>query len=479
MRKLVFALLLGLAMAFALSPGVLADKPLAAEAILFYEAEKAGAATIEQWLREELPQTMGIGGEWYAFALAQQGVKLPECREALEAYLASRTVRSATSRLKFQMVRLALGGDIGPDWHEDILQQGVMSRTWGLHLLNNGCDAPITAAEVIAELLALQLEDGGWANTGKVSDPDVTAMVLQALAPHQAQEDVAPAVARAVARLDALRREDGGYASYGVPCPESAAQVAIARMSLGLDATDLLPVLEAYHLPEGGYSHTLGGAANTTATMQVYLAYAAFQRQQAGLSPLYILSPQEAGLPWKAAVVLVIAGAAAAVVIILFLMGKRSPKNALVIGVLAALAMAAVLLIDIQSPAAYYREVPEKGETIGTATLSITCDTVAGRAAHIPADGVMLSETAFPMAQGDTVFTLLTDAARAKGLLIESSGGYVTGINNLFEFDFGPLSGWVFFVNGEEASVGSDQIVLSPGDRVMWRYTLELGKDLP
>ena len=64
------------------------------------------------------------------------------------------------------------------------------------------------------------------------------------------------------------------------------------------------------------------------------------------------------------------------------------------------------------------------------------------------------------------------EASGANGLM------YIHGIGNIYEFDFGDLSGWVYLVNGESASVGVDQYVLKDGDRVELCYTLELGKDL-
>ena len=65
---------------------------------------------------------------------------------------------------------------------------------------------------------------------------------------------------------------------------------------------------------------------------------------------------------------------------------------------------------------------------------------------------------------------------------MEASGAagmmYIHGIGNIYEFDFGELSGWLYSVNGETFSVGVDQYALTPGDQVELRYTLELGKDL-
>ena len=76
----------------------------------------------------------------------------------------------------------------------------------------------------------------------------------------------------------------------------------------------------------------------------------------------------------------------------------------------------------------------------------------------------------------------LTRAARAEGIRIEYSGtpelAYVQGISDLYEFDCGDLSGWVFHVNGASPSVGCGEYVLTDGDLVEWLYSLDLGKDV-
>ena len=168
--------------------------------------------------------------------------------------------------------------------------------------------------------------------------------------------------------------------------------------------------------------------------------------------------------------------------IVLLVMGKRHWKNFVAVAIIAAALAGLVFGVDVQSAEDYYSAAVTKENAIGQVTLSIRCDTVAGKAAHIPADGMILAEGAFPIAQGDTVYTILTDAARAHGIHMEASGTnglqYVSGIGNIYEFDFGDLSGWVFMVNGESASVGCDQYALKPGDKIEWHYTLELGKDI-
>ena len=150
--------------------------------------------------------------------------------------------------------------------------------------------------------------------------------------------------------------------------------------------------------------------------------------------------------------------------------------------VIAAALIGGAFLLDVQTADDYYSVTTVKTDAIGNITLTIRCDKVAGRAAHIPQDGVILEETSLPIAAGDTVYTVLTDAARAYGIHMEASGAaglmYIHGIGNIYEFDFGDLSGWLYTVNGETFSVGVDQYVLKPGDKVEFHYTLELGRDL-
>ena len=55
---------------------------------------------------------------------------------------------------------------------------------------------------------------------------------------------------------------------------------------------------------------------------------------------------------------------------------------------------------------------------------------------------------------------------------------YVQGISNLYEYDCGELSGWIFLVNGKQADAASAKTKLSDGDKVEWIYSLELGKDV-
>ncbi len=55
---------------------------------------------------------------------------------------------------------------------------------------------------------------------------------------------------------------------------------------------------------------------------------------------------------------------------------------------------------------------------------------------------------------------------------------YVQSIDGDGEFDHGPLSGWMYSVNGRYPDYGASQYDLKEGDVLRWRYTTDLGEDL-
>ncbi|MCR5685448.1 MAG: DUF4430 domain-containing protein [Lachnospiraceae bacterium] len=116
-------------------------------------------------------------------------------------------------------------------------------------------------------------------------------------------------------------------------------------------------------------------------------------------------------------------------------------------------------------------------------SMSIRCDIIKDRTdnKYIPADGCILDDTDFEIHDGDTAYDVLVRAAREYGISVDHKGSgemiYISGINYLYELDYGDLSGWVYKVNGKLPSVGCAAYKLEPQDRVEWCYTLDLGND--
>ena len=147
-----------------------------------------------------------------------------------------------------------------------------------------------------------------------------------------------------------------------------------------------------------------------------------------------------------------------------------------------------VCLTDFSSAGNYYSDASDKTDAVGTVTLSISCEKIAGLSDIdlIPKDGVILPATEFCICDDDTVFTVLTEAAKEYGIQLDNSGAvsnsggqvYIKGIGYVYEFDFGELSGWIYRVNGKTPSVGCGSYGLHDGDIIEWVYSLELGNDL-
>lgn len=184
---------------------------------------------------------------------------------------------------------------------------------------------------------------------------------------------------------------------------------------------------------------------------------------------------------WACFAVIIIAGG---ICIVLFCRKKRNIRNFFVIGIVAAASIIFVLITNFQSADDYYNQSgTEKSNSIGTVTITIRCDTVSDKSAeHIPDDGVILDVSTFEIEEGDTVYDVLSEATAKNKIHLETSGSadsaYVEGISNIYEFDFGDLSGWMYFVNGESPSVGCGEYVLSDDDEIRWLYTCDIGKDL-
>ncbi|MDD3840408.1 MAG: DUF4430 domain-containing protein [Clostridia bacterium] len=129
-------------------------------------------------------------------------------------------------------------------------------------------------------------------------------------------------------------------------------------------------------------------------------------------------------------------------------------------------------------------------------TLTIKCHTILknrdkldpalNSERFVPSDGVILKKTKFELKDGETVFDILVKATRKYRIHMQYQGAdknqygsvYVQGINNLYEFSCGELSGWMYCVNGRYPNYGCSLYKLKEGDDIQWNYTCDLGRDL-
>ncbi|GAA0136356.1 hypothetical protein YSY43_31970 [Paenibacillus sp. YSY-4.3] len=101
---------------------------------------------------------------------------------------------------------------------------------------------------------------------------------------------------------------------------------------------------------------------------------------------------------------------------------------------------------------------------------------------HTIGEGNIVSSMAVTLQDGDTAFTVLKRVLQGRGISMNYIGSdatlYVQAINGLGEFDKGPLSGWMYQVNGVFPNYSAGLYTLQNGDVLRWRYTTNLGKDL-
>lgn len=127
-----------------------------------------------------------------------------------------------------------------------------------------------------------------------------------------------------------------------------------------------------------------------------------------------------------------------------------------------------------------------------TCTLSVRCDTVLSnmnmldpqKVGIIPENGVIFNEKTVIFYEGESVFNLLRREMKKNKIHLEFTNtpvynsAYIEGIGNLYEFDCGELSGWMYSVNGVFPNYGCSRCELNPGDKVEFVYTCDLGKDV-
>jgi len=272
--------------------------------ILAYKQSGCGASSPQQLIDTGLCSDAGTTAEYYIICLSQsESYNFASYEKALLRYLSGNTVYSATTREKYALALIASGSNssyISRVCDEDIGELGIMSLVFGLHLLNNGyTSSRYTVDSLINTILSYRLNDGGWAVMGDMGDVDVTAMVVQSLAPHyRSSAKVSKAVDSALALLSSKQKSDGGFMSMGAENPESSAQVLTALSALGIDQSydtrfikngrTVLDAMLDYRRSDGSFSHD-GKGYNENATIQALYSMTAYARMLRGMSGLYIL----------------------------------------------------------------------------------------------------------------------------------------------------------------------------------------------
>ena len=127
-----------------------------------------------------------------------------------------------------------------------------------------------------------------------------------------------------------------------------------------------------------------------------------------------------------------------------------------------------------------------------TCTFSISCETILdnmdqcnnSKKSLVPEDGIIFPAAEVTFSEGESVFDVLQRVCKDNKIRMESTftpmynSAYIDGIHNLYEFDVGKLSGWMYAVNGWFPNYGRSRYQLKDGDVVEWQYTCDYGADI-
>ncbi len=102
----------------------------------------------------------------------------------------------------------------------------------------------------------------------------------------------------------------------------------------------------------------------------------------------------------------------------------------------------------------------------------------------MPEGGVILPAQTVTFYEGESVFNVLQRTCKQNSIHMEFSNtpmynsAYIEGIHNLYEFDCGEGSGWMYKVNGWFPNYGCSRYQLQNGDVIEWVFTCNRGGDV-
>lgn len=292
--------------------------------------------------------------DWYVFAMSRGGFQenYPNYREHLSSYVKecyqnnkTLSLDASTEYHRISLALLAAGGNPenvegrnliaeGTYYREQtasLNRQGIIGWIWACITLSTKdyeipADADTTKEEIISEILAYQTADGGFSMGENQADPDITAMVIQALAMHTLSiqskstneksnyalneytyvnrktdqittKSIETIIEEALDCLATLQLSDGSFGYEGEPCTESTAQVLVALSCRNLDPTkekrflkgkqNVLTALMEFQNDDGGFPHMKGEESDGIAGSQALYALSAWKRCKEGQPTIY------------------------------------------------------------------------------------------------------------------------------------------------------------------------------------------------
>ena len=277
MMKKILALLLTLCLCICF--------PIGASAASEDEITTAFEATGDYMASLGEPTAGSTGGEWMVLGFARSGREIPKSYyESVVTYVKEHIDKNerlhkvkCTNNCRFIIALTAIGKDVTDVGGHDLLaglddlnyirKVGVTGAAWTLLAFDSGdyeMPSGIDRETLVQTILNYEVKNGGWANSGDKADPDVTCMVIQALAPYRTENaQVQSAIDKAVTILSEMQDATGNFPSQYSTSSESIAQVIVALSTLGIDVgsdarfvkdgVSALDGLLSYYVEGGGF----------------------------------------------------------------------------------------------------------------------------------------------------------------------------------------------------------------------------------
>ena len=123
----------------------------------------------------------------------------------------------------------------------------------------------------------------------------------------------------------------------------------------------------------------------------------------------------------------------------------------------------------------------KKTDTV-TCTVTVECKSILDhmdelKEEHeefVPSDGYIIKNYTYKAKAGYTAYDALKSACKSDDIKLTaqktSYGVYISGINNLDEFDCGKQSGWMYSVNGIMPNTTCGNVTVDDGDSIVFTY---------
>ncbi len=127
-----------------------------------------------------------------------------------------------------------------------------------------------------------------------------------------------------------------------------------------------------------------------------------------------------------------------------------------------------------------------------TCSISVKCTSILNNIEQldkekrdiIPLNGIIFENNNAVFYENESVFNVLSRELKKNDIHFEFvkspvyKSVYIEGIGNIYEFDCGELSGWLYKVNGITPSYGCSQYIIKNGDVIEFIYSVNMGTDI-